>query len=46
MRIKSDEDLAAAGLTELRELNLWGTQVSDAGLEQIRQTLPNCHVFA
>jgi len=31
-------------LTELQDLYLYGTQVTDAGRAQIGQALPNCHI--
>jgi hypothetical protein len=34
------------GLTALQELNLAGTKVTDAGVEQLKKSLPNVEVTA
>ena len=33
-----------AGLTNLEELWLYGTQVTDEGLAELRKALPNCSI--
>jgi len=39
----TDKDLAQlTGLAALKTLGLWGTQVTDAGVAELRKALPNC----
>ena len=33
------------GLTGLAELNLYGTQVTDEGVNKLQQALPNCEII-
>ena len=32
------------GMTSLEELWLQGTQVTDAGVQDLQKALPNCHI--
>ena len=36
--------LAGEGLTNLTELNLVGTEVTDAGIAELKQALPDCKI--
>jgi hypothetical protein len=46
MLASTDAGLAnLKGLTKLQSLNLWGTQVTDAGVKKLRRALPNCKIL-
>jgi len=32
------------GLTRLQSLYLWGTEVTDAGMQGLQKALPNCSI--
>jgi hypothetical protein len=36
---------ALSALTKLKELSIEGTNVSDAGFEELRRALPNCTIY-
>ena len=38
-------DRGLEGLINLKELNLFDTEVSDAGVADLKKALPNCKVF-
>ncbi len=47
MRDANAAELAELGqLTQLKEICLTGTPMTEAAIDQLRKALPNCHIIA